>query len=869
MAKLRQRVAGVVSAAALLVLSVPATAVTVYFDDFTTPGSGRGGSYTSSIDGTATTSGGGTWLAGVEAGGWGQTGDGRATPTSSNFLAFTPDPGRIYTVQATIDTTPLGGSDPGGTASWFTLGFTSSQHNWNGVDASTIDTGSLVRWNSNKVATITYSVSGATLVANGIGFVGWITDRPGTVNLNPAIEQVKITNFSLISGVANPTVTYDGNGNDGGVVPTDGSSPYAHSASVTVLDAGTMTRSGFNFVGWNTESDGSGISYSPSATFTIYDDTTLYAQWLSIDLVTLTYDGNGNTGGTAPVDASSPYLSGDTVTVLGAGSLTKASHTFAGWNTASDGSGTSYAASDTFTINANTTLYAQWTAGPDYIWDNGDLTDNWNTVDPNWSSVPWSNSASNNAFFTNVGGSVFLDPGIVAGNVSIGQTTSNIPSVNLYDGDLSANSLTVQGFSLNSGNYAANPTVTVDSAVTIAGDAAIGRANLNIIGGTFTADRIISSSASADWARLSVSGTAVVTATNGVDGSVNTSATFAMDLNGGTLETPSIRVADREVGFQNDAWLTFNGGTIKAIGADNPDFITTYGGGQNAYISFGGAFIDTNGRNIGILVNLLDAGAGSLVKDGAGTLTLGGVNTYTGDTVVNAGTLVLAEGAQLKFVVTESPSANMVTGSGAATFAGQFLIDTAAITGTNGYIWALVDRATLTGESFESTFSVVGFSDIDDDGVWTMSDAKGDWSFSEATGELTLDTGSDYDTWGAPYGLASGSEEGDLDGDGLSNQEEYAFGLIPNSGASVNPIVVPLDKATGTFHYTRRATPEATGLTYTVWTSTDLATWTEDIGATASQTVTGTVDDVETVEATVSGTLPLAEPRLFIQVRAQ
>lgn len=865
---MRHMLAATVSAAAMLVLSGPATAETVYFDDFTTPGSGRGGAYTSSIAGTATTTGGGTWLAGVEAGGWGQTGDGRATPTSSNFLAFTPDPGRIYTVQATIDTTPLGGADPGGTSSWFTLGFTSSQHHWNGVDASTIDTGSLVRWNSNKVATITYSVSGATLVANGIGYVGWITDRAGTVNLNPAIEQVKITNFSLISGVANPTVTYDGNGNDGGVVPTDGSSPYAHSASVTVLDAGTMTRSGFNFVGWNTESDGSGISYSPSATFTIYDDTTLYAQWLSIDLVTLTYDGNGNTGGTAPVDASSPYLSGDTVTVLGAGSLTKASHTFAGWNTASDGSGTSYAASDTFTINANTTLYAQWTPGPDYVWDNGAVTDNWNTVDSNWSGAPWSNSGTNNAFFTNVGGSVFLDPGIVAGEVNIGQITSNIANVNFYDGSLSANSLTVQGFSFNSGNYAANPTVTVDSAVTIAGDAAIGRASLNIIGGTFTADRIISSPASADWARLVVFG-GTVTATNGVDGSANTAATFAIDLNGGTLETPSVRVADREVGFQNSAWLTFNGGTLKAIGADNPDFITTYGGGQNAYIGFGGAFIDTNGRNIGILINLLDSGAGSLVKDGAGTLTLGGVNTYTGDTEVNAGTLVLAEGAQLKFVVTEVPSSNMVTGAGAATFDGQFLIDTAAVSGTTGYIWTLVDRAALTGESFGSTFSVVGFSDIDDDGVWTMSDAKGDWSFSEATGELTLDTGSDYDTWGAPYGLATGSEGDDLDGDGLSNQEEYAFGLIPNSGASVNPIVVPLDKATGTFRYTRRATPEATGLTYTVWTSTDLATWTEDTAATASQNVTGTVDDVETVEATVSGTLPLAEPRLFIQVRAE
>nr|MCU0797254.1 autotransporter-associated beta strand repeat-containing protein [Akkermansiaceae bacterium] len=298
------------------------------------------------------------------------------------------------------------------------------------------------------------------------------------------------------------------------------------------------------------------------------------------------------------------------------------------------------------------------------------------------------------------------------------------------------------------------------------------------------------------------------------------------------------------------------------------DFITTYGGGNHAFVGFGGANIDTNGFNIGILVDLVNAGGG-LTKDGVGTLTLAGINTYVGNTTINEGTLVLADDAQLTFVVDEIPASNMVTGAGTAIFHGDFSINTSAVTGNNGYIWTLVDRASLTGESFDPvTFSVIGFSDADDDGVWTMSDAKGDWSFDESTGELTLDVGNDYDDWGAPYGLAQGSETGDLDGDGLSNQDEYAFGLIPNSGASVNPIVVPLDPSTGTFRYTRRATPANTGLTYTVWTSDDLTNWTEDTTASGSQNVIGTASDVETVEVTLSGTLPLTQPRLFIQVRA-
>jgi uncharacterized repeat protein (TIGR02543 family) len=38
-------------------------------------------------------------------------------------------------------------------------------------------------------------------------------------------------------------------------------------------------------------------------------------------------------------------------------------YTFAGWNTQADGTGTTYAAGGTFTINENTTLYAKWVTG--------------------------------------------------------------------------------------------------------------------------------------------------------------------------------------------------------------------------------------------------------------------------------------------------------------------------------------------------------------------------------------------------------------------------------------------------------------------------------------------------------------------------
>ena len=77
---------------------------------------------------------------------------------------------------------------------------------------------------------------------------------------------------------------------------------------------------------------------------------------------TVTYDGNGKTGGNVPTDSNSPYEENDKVTVLGnTGTLVKTNYTFTGWNTAADGSGTHYDADDTFTMGtSNVTLYAEW-----------------------------------------------------------------------------------------------------------------------------------------------------------------------------------------------------------------------------------------------------------------------------------------------------------------------------------------------------------------------------------------------------------------------------------------------------------------------------------------------------------------------------
>jgi len=94
------------------------------------------------------------------------------------------------------------------------------------------------------------------------------------------------------------------------------------------------------------------------------------------NLLTLSYSGNGNLGGSAPA-ASETYLSGDTpVVAANTGSLTRTGYTFAGWNTAADGSGTSYAPGASITMNSDVMLYAVWNATPNAVADSAATTQN-------------------------------------------------------------------------------------------------------------------------------------------------------------------------------------------------------------------------------------------------------------------------------------------------------------------------------------------------------------------------------------------------------------------------------------------------------------------------------------------------------------
>lgn len=76
------------------------------------------------------------------------------------------------------------------------------------------------------------------------------------------------------------TITYNGNGNTGGSIPESQSA--ASGSSVTLrANTGGLSKSGYSFYGWNTNSSGTGTTYNAGQTITMPShDMTLYAKWV-------------------------------------------------------------------------------------------------------------------------------------------------------------------------------------------------------------------------------------------------------------------------------------------------------------------------------------------------------------------------------------------------------------------------------------------------------------------------------------------------------------------------------------------------------------------------------------------------------------
>jgi len=312
--------------------------------------------------------------------------------------------------------------------------------------------------------------------------------------------------------------------------------------------------------------------------------------------------------------------------------------------------------------------------------------------------------------------------------------------------------------------------------------------------------------------------------------------TGATNINGGILNVNSSS-AFGDGSATNT--LILNGGTLQAGGA------ITSPSTRSVTLS-ANSTVDTVANAVSIAGVV--SGSNGLTKSGTGTLTLSGANTYTGNTVVNAGTLELTSTSQQAFTIGANGVNTSISGTGTVTIDGTFNLNLTGADITNGNSWTLVNAATLT-ESFTTNFNIPGFTQVAD--VWTKVDGTKTWTFTESTGVLSLTVSSGaYATWASGKGLTSGVNDGkdqDPDNDGRTNAMEFAFDGDPLSSANdgkvsskiasvggnnVLTLTVPV-RSSATFSDDSVTHEEVSAvidtLVYRIQGSSDLSAWTRDV----------------------------------------
>jgi uncharacterized repeat protein (TIGR02543 family) len=777
-------------------------------------------------------------------------------------------------------------------------------------------------------------------IAAGSQTVRWTYDKDGSASSGSDaawLDQVVYTPSSSY------TVSYDGNGSTGGTLPS-AQTKYQGVDLPLATNSGNLVKTGFAFQGWNTNSAGTGINYTEGGIYSADANQVLYAKWAAVPTYTITYDGNDNTGGSVP-SPQTKTQGVDLVLAGNTGNLVKSAFGFAGWNTQTNGMSASYPAGGTFTMDANTTLYARWNAQP--VVDAGqDKTVALSEV------VPWSPSETTTALWLDADdtGTVLLNGGTVAqwddksgNNRHATQPTATAQPTNTTAGLGSRNVLTFDGSTdvlnvdldfLAGTSHSAFIVLADPTAYSNIYGAANGSQASNSLHVGFNA---ASNYRMNYWGHdygPSVTGNFIATGSilnyvwpvgspkqifaNGkLEGSGHNALAPGTMSGGGRIGkvvthpylgakiaeiimvTGPVNAADRErfEGYLAHKWsLTDNLPPAHPYKTEAPG-----GSGFSAVVDLGSANV-TDPENDGVTTtwsvvggspsvsfanaNAVDTTA-TFTTEGVYTLRLSandGFTTSTDDVVITVGPA--GPGPVDHFVISSIASpqtiGTSVTGititaqdagnetatsfTGTVTFGG-----TAGITGTSASFVAGV----LGGVSITP---MVAGTDL----TFTVDDRAGH------TGTATFTVRSLFDNWAGGSGL-SGGDAGpsvDPDGDGLTNLQEFAFGTSPMASRpgpvqigpdgkvvspglpdivnSADPAAVPDFRAV----FPRRKDYVMARLIYTVEFSADLTRWTASAAGlqVLSDQSAGDVDAVSVPfppSVPVTGNGPVQAPKFF------
>lgn len=197
---------------------------------------------------------------------------------------------------------------------------------------------------------------------DGYTFTGWKrADTGDAYQDGQQVANLTSTPNGIVTMIAqwtpNPaSINYDPNPPTGRTPGGQGTANWTgHTGDTQAIGANGWTVDGYTFIGWNTSADGKGTAYAPGTTWIANGTLTLYAQWTP-GQASLTYDGNGATGGkTDPQTGKTD----EKINVRDNG-FTRDGYTFVTWNTQAGCKGKAVNPGDEWTLQGSSTLYACW-----------------------------------------------------------------------------------------------------------------------------------------------------------------------------------------------------------------------------------------------------------------------------------------------------------------------------------------------------------------------------------------------------------------------------------------------------------------------------------------------------------------------------